>query len=209
MYLSSAALLLFASLSSATYLLQVCWYVVCSNWPRHTQQKWLSHCLQCMWLHPPSLLIATLHFGQSLVFACSQLHVSLSSWHFFDHLMTSPHSAGAWGSPLQSKQKWWALAGSALQYTAVWKLPDSKLEVMRTAFEQSLPGHHFTEGLLLTYVWTSLLQYLSISASSPPWCSSLSTTTSSSTMLHRPVLPPPRFTSPAHGMRAACPSSSI
>ena len=27
-------------------------------------------CLQCMWLHPPSLLMATLHLGQSLVLAC-------------------------------------------------------------------------------------------------------------------------------------------
>mmetsp|Transcript_18645 Transcript_18645/g.45861 ORF Transcript_18645/g.45861 Transcript_18645/m.45861 type:complete len:241 (+) Transcript_18645:768-1490(+) len=162
-----------------------------------------------MWLHPPSLLIDTLHLGQSLVLACNQLHVSESSWHFFFHLITSEHSAGTCGSSLQLKHHLCAVDGSSEHSTCVMNPVRSKSLVMRTAFVQSRPGHHLTCGLLFTYVSSSLTLYFLSSALSSPCASSLSTTFSSTTILHRPVLPHGSTVSPAHGMRAAWFSSSI
>mmetsp|Transcript_13965 Transcript_13965/g.34945 ORF Transcript_13965/g.34945 Transcript_13965/m.34945 type:complete len:249 (+) Transcript_13965:822-1568(+) len=64
-----------------------------------------------MWLQPPFFSMVLWHFGQSCVFALSQLAVSLSSRHFFSHLFTTLHGAGA------------CISGCRHDEQNVWPLP--------------------------------------------------------------------------------------
>mmetsp|Transcript_11196 Transcript_11196/g.26931 ORF Transcript_11196/g.26931 Transcript_11196/m.26931 type:complete len:234 (+) Transcript_11196:1474-2175(+) len=156
-----------------------------------------------MWLQPPSLLMAILQLGQSFVFAWSQLEVSLSSWHFFFHDLTMSHLAGLCASPEHTKHH----SCPPWHSTCVVQLELSNCSVTRTAPEQSVPGHHLTRGLSLTYDSINLRLYTrSISASSPSSARSRSTTESSRITLQETVSPSTNVV-PAQRILAACPSS--